>query len=267
MVVDSQTGAPISGAFVYAYSYDAFDPLASHGLYLTDSNGEVLVKERCSNFAASAGKEGYNYGLSYDTAVSEGNILVSKLKLTPDDMSVRRPAKIEIFRKFSSDKQTQSIVKQMNQYFSKRNTYMATFGEPYIFEAEIYVIDKDTNEPVADAMLFVRSGTFSGGRFEDVVVTNSEGIAKVSIDLLSPSLHIDTGKDGYPPTKKFWKDQYKRGSFVVYLSKDYKPRSKTIVLADTSDFSRRKTNMRLWEKFKSYYKKSGGSFRYLRETR
>ena len=267
VVVDSQTGAPVSGAFVYAYSYDAFDPLASHGLYLTDSNGEVAIKERCRNFAVSAGKEGYNYVKYAEPAVLEGDTLVSKLKLSPEEISGKYPVKIEMFRKFPSDNKTQSIVKQMYNYFSKRNVYMATVGEPYILEVEVYVVDADTNEPVNDAMLFVRSGSFANGHYEDIVATNSDGIAKVSIDLVSPSLRIDTGKEGYQPTKKFWKDQYKRGSYIVYLSKSKKSGSKSIVLGDTSEFSKRKTNIRLWERFKAYYQKAGGSFRYLRETR
>ena len=267
VVVDSQTGAPVVGAFVYAYSYDAFDPFASHGLYLTDSNGEVVVKERCKNFGFNVGKEGYNYVVSDEPAVVEGNMLVSKLKLPPEYDVGRRPVRIEMFRKFASDHQTQSIVKQMNQYFSKRNIYMATFGEPYIYESEIYVVDYDTNEPIANAMLFVRSGTFSNGRYEDIVVTNSDGIAKISIDLVSSGLYIDAGKEGYQPTKRFSRDRYKRGAFTVYLSKTRKPGAKTIVLSDTSDFSKRKTNIALWERFKAYYQKTGGSFRYLRETR
>ena len=267
VVVDSQTGAPVSGAFVYAYSYDAFDPLASHGLYLTDSNGEVLVKEKCKNFAVNVGKEGYNYAKIAEPAIKEGEMLVSKVKLTPEVSSGRNPVKMEMFRKFSSDEKTQSIVKQMYQYFNKRNVYMTTVGEPYIVEVEIYVVDYDTNEPIADAMLFVRSGSFAIGHFEDVVATNSDGIARVSVDLMSPSLRIDTGKEGYPPTKKFWKDKYKRGVYTVYLSKNKKSGAKSIVLGDTSEFSKRKTNIRLWERFKTYYKKAGGSFRYLRETR
>jgi hypothetical protein len=202
VVVDSQTGAPVSGAFVYAYSYDAFDPLASHGLYLTDSNGEVAIKERCRNFAVSAGKEGYNYVKYAEPAVLEGDTLVSKLKLSPEEISGKYPVKIEMFRKFPSDNKTQSIVKQMYNYFSKRNVYMATVGEPYILEVEVYVVDADTNEPVNDAMLFVRSGSFANGHYEDIVATNSDGIAKVSVDLVSPNLRIDTGKEGYQRNAK-----------------------------------------------------------------
>ncbi|MBQ6534994.1 MAG: hypothetical protein IJI37_07460 [Opitutales bacterium] len=266
LVVDADTGAPISGAFVYAYSFDALDPFASHGLYKTDESGEAVVKEECSQFAASAGKEGYEYAHCYDAPKNENGFLVSTVKLRREEGSAPHRVKIETFRKFSGDERTQAIAREMGAYFKKRNTIMATDGYPYIVEIAIKVIDADTGMPVPDALIFVRSGSISS-MLEDVVATGADGAARASVNLLSKNFEIDTVGEGYLPTKRFSRNEYTQNSYTVFLSKTKKDKAgMMILLRDISDFSRSKTNNTLWERFKAEYKKAGGSFKYLREV-
>ncbi len=262
-VIDANTNIPISGALVYAHDYNAFDPFATSGLFKTGDDGTVFLGDSYSNILASAVKEGYEYTDASDTQ-DDGKSLVTTIKLIRET-SVNREPKIEMFKPFSSDSRTQSILKEMRQYFSKRNTIMVFEGQPYIVEVNIKVLDADTNEPISNAMVYVRSGSYSDGRLECIELSDENGNTRATMNLMSPSLNIDAGKEGYAPTKRFSKDPNKHGVYTVFLSK--KGSAGSIVLGDTSEYSRRKTNIRNWERFKKYYISKGGTFKYLREVR
>ncbi len=263
-VLDAETEAPISGAFVYARAYNALDPFAPSGIFKTNSEGIVTLGSLHSDIIASAGKEGYEYTNAYDAKI-EGESVVTTIKLARETQISNREPKFEMFKPFAKDSQTQSILAEMRRYFSKRNTIMIFEGQPYIVEVNIRVLDAETRAPIPNAMVYVRSGSYADGKLECVELSDENGNTRATMDLMSANLNIDAGKEGYAPTKKFSKDPYKHGVYTVLLSR--KGSAGSIVLGDTSEYSRRKTNIRNWERFKKYYISKGGIFKYLREVR
>ncbi len=271
LVLDAETNVPISGAIVYASSADMLDVFGfgTCGLYKTDAQGETFVDEKCRVLSVLAAKEGYEYKHGYDEN-NIGNSIVATVKLPKEKSAIRHRAKVEPFKTFPDDAKTQAIAKELREYFAKRNVMMTTYGESCVIETKITVRDYKTKRPIPNAMILIRQHSHTSGHIETIVATDESGIASVSLELSYLSLFIDAGKEGYFPTKKYDKDLYKHGRITVELDTKRKPNDNGLlrtIVSDTSGFSRRPTNIPLWERYKAYYQKVGGSIVYVSETR
>lgn len=267
-VRDADTGVPVSGAFVYASTADIVAPYAPCGLYKTDASGRVKIDDTARVLTIISGKEGYDLATVCDEGIKIGDELKTELKLKRENPSARHPARVLAFRAFPSN--AGEIVNEMSAYFGRRNTIMTTIGQEYVIDAKFVVRDHSTKRPIPDAMVHVRQRMPLFGQREYVVAADSKGIATVPLELNYARLVVDAGKEGYAPTKKFSPDLYKHGVYYVELSR--KPRAgdsarPVMVVSDTSEFSRRQTDIPVWERFKKYYYKAGGTIKYISETR
>ncbi len=268
-VRDADTGYPVSGAFVYAASSDSPDPFAGCALLRTNENGKVSIDGYHSGLFILAGKEGYDVARSSEWAgeIERGGIVETEIKLKKEGKHSCRLAKVEFFRPFPDDAESAAIAEEMSDYFGRRNTIVCTYGEPAVIDAKIVVRDRKTKKPVSNAMVLVQQRTSAFEVDDFITTTDSSGVAAVPLELFYSSLTIDAGKEGYYPSKRFRKNPYKHGVYEVEIGVKPKSSNYIVVVSDTSEFSKRKTDIPLWERFKEYCKKVGVPIKYKSETR
>lgn len=269
-VSDAETGAPISGAFVCASSADITERFGTSGLYKTDAKGEVKIDKYVPVISIVAGKEGYADVSAISEGVLRDGTLETQISLRKERQNVRREARVEVFKPFPTDEKSQSILDEMRSYFIRRNTIMAISGESTVIDAKIFVRDRQTKRPIANAMILVQQRVSAFSVKDFVVSTDSSGVAVVPLELVYRWLTMDAGREGYAPSKRFKKDYYRHGVYTIELGRKRNARldgNLVMVVSDTSEFSKRPTDNALWERFKKYYKSAGGTLKYKSEQR
>lgn len=269
-VSDAETGAPISGAFVCASSADITERFGTSGLYKTDAKGEVKIDKYVPVISIVAGKEGYADVSAISEGVLRDGTLETQISLRKERQNVKREARVEVFKPFPSDDKSRAIVDEMRAYFTRRNTIMAISGESTVIDAKIFVRDRQTKRPIANAMILVQQRVSAFSVKDFVVSTDSSGVAVVPLELVYRWLTMDAGREGYAPSKRFKKDYYRHGVYTIELGRKRNARldgNLVMVVSDTSEFSKRPTDNALWERFKKYYKSAGGTLKYKSEQR
>ncbi len=269
-VSDAETGAPISGAFVCASSADITERFGTSGLYKTDAKGEVKIDKYVPVISIVAGKEGYADVSAISEGVLRDGTLETQISLRKERQNVKREARVEVFKPFPSDDKSRAIVDEMRAYFTRRNTIMAISGESTVIDAKIFVRDRQTKRPIANAMVLVQQRVSAFSVKDFVVSTDSSGVAVVPLELVYRWLTMDAGREGYAPSKRFKKDYYRHGVYTIELGRKRNARldgNLVMVVSDTSEFSKRPTDNALWERFKKYYKSAGGTLKYKSEQR
>lgn len=269
-VSDAETGAPISGAFVCASSADITERFGTSGLYKTDAKGEVKIDKYVPVISIVAGKEGYADVSAISEGVLRDGTLETQISLRKERQNVKREARVEVFKPFPSDDKSRAIVDEMRAYFTRRNTIMAISGESTVIDAKIFVRDRQTKRPIANAMVLVQQRVSAFSVKDFVVSTDANGVAVVPLELVYRWLTMDAGREGYAPSKRFKKDYYRHGVYTIELGRKRNARldgNLVMVVSDTSEFSKRPTDNALWERFKKYYKSAGGTLKYKSEQR
>lgn len=269
-VSDAETGAPISGAFVCASSADITERFGTSGLYKTDAKGEVKIDKYVPVISIVAGKEGYADVSAISEGVLRDGTLETQISLRKERQNVKREARVEVFKPFPSDDKSRAIVDEMRAYFTRRNTIMAISGESTVINAKIFVRDRQTKRPIANAMVLVQQRVSAFSVKDFVVSTDANGVAVVPLELVYRWLTMDAGREGYAPSKRFKKDYYRHGVYTIELGRKRNARldgNLVMVVSDTSEFSKRPTDNALWERFKKYYKSAGGTLKYKSEQR
>ncbi len=269
-VSDAETGAPISGAFVCASSADITERFGTSGLYKTDAKGEVKIDKYVPVISIVAGKDGYADVSAISEGVLRDGTLETQISLRKERQNVRREARVEVFKPFPSDDKSRAIVDEMRAYFTRRNTIMAISGESTVIDAKIFVRDRQTKRPIANAMILVQQRVSAFSVKDFVVSTDANGVAVVPLELVYRWLTMDAGREGYAPSKRFKKDYYRHGVYTIELGRKRNARldgNLVMVVSDTSEFSKRPTDNALWERFKKYYKSAGGTLKYKSEQR
>ena len=269
-VSDAETGAPVSGAFVCASSADITERFGTSGLYKTDAKGEVKIDKYVPVISIVAGKEGYADVSAISEGVLRDGTLETQISLRKERQNVKREARVEVFKPFPSDDKSRAIVDEMRAYFTRRNTIMAISGESTVIDAKIFVRDRQTKRPIANAMVLVQQRVSAFSVKDFVVSTDANGVAVVPLELVYRWLTMDAGKEGYAPSKRFKKDYYRHGVYTIELGRKRNARldgNLVMVVSDTSEFSKRPTDNALWERFKKYYKSAGGTLKYKSEQR
>lgn len=269
-VSDAETGAPISGAFVCASSADITERFGTSGLYKTDAKGEVKIDKYVPVISIVAGKDGYADVSAISEGVLRDGTLETQISLRKERQNVKREARVEVFKPFPSDDKSRAIVDEMRAYFTRRNTIMAISGESTVIDAKIFVRDRQTKRPIANAMVLVQQRVSAFSVKDFVVSTDANGVAVVPLELVYRWLTMDAGREGYAPSKRFKKDYYRHGVYTIELGRKRNARldgNLVMVVSDTSEFSKRPTDNALWERFKKYYKSAGGTLKYKSEQR
>lgn len=269
-VSDAETGAPVSGAFVCASSADITERFGTSGLYKTDAKGEVKIDKYVPVISIVAGKEGYADVSAISEGVLRDGTLETQISLRKERQNVKREARVEVFKPFPSDDKSRAIVDEMRAYFTRRNTIMAISGESTVIDAKIFVRDRQTKRPIANAMVLVQQRVSAFSVKDFVVSTDANGVAVVPLELVYRWLTMDAGREGYAPSKRFKKDYYRHGVYTIELGRKRNARldgNLVMVVSDTSEFSKRPTDNALWERFKKYYKSAGGTLKYKSEQR
>ena len=217
-----------------------------------------------------AGKEGYADVSAISEGVLRDGTLETQISLRKERQNVKREARVEVFKPFPSDDKSRAIVDEMRAYFTRRNTIMAISGESTVIDAKIFVRDRQTKRPIANAMVLVQQRVSAFSVKDFVVSTDSSGVAVVPLELVYRWLTMDAGREGYAPSKRFKKDYYRHGVYTIELGRKRNARldgNLVMVVSDTSEFSKRPTDNALWERFKKYYKSAGGTLKYKSEQR
>ena len=139
-VLDKDTLAPIPSAFVLTREGNKLNPWNSAGLYLTDSDGKVLVEEY-GMVDIIAGKEGYDLSgknVFMDSMASENDKISMTMHLSSKtNDGARKTPKIRIRDEnlYSPKSFQYSLVKDFYLYCKKRGIPLVNRnGEPIIFE-------------------------------------------------------------------------------------------------------------------------------------
>ena len=263
-VNDAQTGLPIEGAFIYVADCDMLNPFNTHGLYKSDSNGLTPINERGSVIYVLAGKEGYSLWRTNES-VDKGDFLETRINLKKEKEKSAYKARTEYFKRFPSDAESQKIASEIKSYFAKRNTRII-FDEDYdkIADSKIRVVDSETKKPIKSAMLLITVWAPHFSTKELLVETDEDGTATVSLEQEYQFSFIKTGKEGYFPSNRFKKDEYRHNSYNVELAKTGLPTDTSLKLyvLNKKKFSKAPTDIPLWERYKTYIRSVGGDIFY-----